>query len=214
MHDENATAAISPLLQSWLNAATRDLCESAQTRIKAEIADHVDNACAELRQQGVPEELLIHKVLESLGDPDAARARYVRLNFTRDEYKTLQRLRLTAIIFEWISVISLVLIAGMAWLIGPINTLLVYVLLQFALPVLMLRIARRQPDATGDKVRIFAVLAFFLVSATFQLIRAVIDREFSTAIFGLCLVTLSVPYVQLAPKLWRGSQHDVGVQRE
>lgn len=78
-------------IDTWLDTATRGLCDDAKARIGAEVRAHINDGIEHLRAEGVPEHEALLKPVEDLGNPKQARRNFTRLYLTRREAYDISR---------------------------------------------------------------------------------------------------------------------------
>jgi hypothetical protein len=78
---------VPPLVESWLETATRSLAETARQRVREEILDHVLEAVDAATAEGVEAESAIEQAVAGLGDPDRAGRALRRTNLRPWEAK-------------------------------------------------------------------------------------------------------------------------------
>ncbi len=72
-------------LDSWLDTATRGLCDEAKARIATEIGSHVSEAEAANRDRGFSRHSAHVRAVADLGDPKEARRIFKRIHLTQFE---------------------------------------------------------------------------------------------------------------------------------
>ncbi|MDZ4858016.1 MAG: hypothetical protein SGI88_03460 [Candidatus Hydrogenedentes bacterium] len=187
------------LVQNWLNSATRDLCTDATARIRAEVEDHVNAACADWQAQGLSETDAFYKAFDTLGGSEAARARYVRQNFNELENKKIGKLPRHAAFGQWGAFIMFGLGVVLACIeSSPINIFIIIVYVtSMAAFVPIFGFVKKQSGLTGHKMQISALIASNLITMSFIMGLDGID------IVAIVLAISAISYLRLARKLWR-----------
>ncbi len=80
-------APVHPLVETWIEAATGGLAESARQRVREEILDHVLEAVDAAAAEGADEESAYERAVAGLGDPDRAGRALRRTNLRPWEAK-------------------------------------------------------------------------------------------------------------------------------
>ncbi len=70
------------VLQTWLDIATRGLCDEAKARIRDDIQSHVVEAMRSRLKDGVAPEVTMQQAVKDLGDPRKARLEFRRIHLT------------------------------------------------------------------------------------------------------------------------------------
>ncbi len=78
-------------LQTWLDTATRGLCDDAKARITEDVVSHVDEAFDHLLQENYSANAAVQKAVEDLGDPDRARREFMRVHLTEQQSHFLDK---------------------------------------------------------------------------------------------------------------------------
>jgi hypothetical protein len=76
-----------PLVESWIETATRGLAETARRRVREEILDHVLEAVDAAMAEGVGPESAVERAVAGLGDPERAGRALRRTNLRPWEAK-------------------------------------------------------------------------------------------------------------------------------
>lgn len=79
-------------MKSWIDDATRGLCEDARTRITDEISAQIGRAAAQLQQEGISERDAIVRSVQQLGSSGDARRKFKRIYLTEWESNTFHLL--------------------------------------------------------------------------------------------------------------------------
>jgi hypothetical protein len=76
-----------PLVESWIDVATRGLAETARQRVREEILDHVLEAVDDATAAGLETERAVERAVAGLGDPERAGRALRRTNLRPWEAK-------------------------------------------------------------------------------------------------------------------------------
>lgn len=85
------SALSDSLLDAWLLAATRGLCDEACRRIWAEVRTHVADSVRGLCAEGMNDDVAYEEAVRQLGSPRVARRRFRATELTEREYAWLKR---------------------------------------------------------------------------------------------------------------------------
>ncbi|HRI87238.1 MAG TPA: hypothetical protein PLJ47_05520 [Candidatus Hydrogenedentes bacterium] len=202
--------------QNWLHVATRELSEDTKARIVSEVTDHFDAACADLRANGVEATSAYFKVLDSLGDPEAARATYAhqdaRHDWTEDDLRYLfRRSSFVASLNEWMawSLFSLfILFIAVVGLDHANDTTPAYstwglllFAITFGLSGMLFRAARYSPSLLRAKMRLIAMALIYTASAIYWGLVGVKGANIVCIIFSLFWLAFAYDHWKLIREL-------------